>query len=134
MYRNAPDAIWETSLVEWGMRAAFQHSASEWWQGYLDRGYESFKGKAANLAHKGLERLTAACPSVKLITQNVDGLHSGCPQDQLVEVHGRLGLLKCITDGLVDARAGARAPVLVRVRVLVMVPVNVTLRCIPHPK
>lgn len=36
-----------------------------------------------------------------LITQNVDALHlrSGVPADRLVEVHGRLGLHKCITPG-----------------------------------
>lgn len=39
VYRHAPDAIWETSLMEWGTRAAFQQSPSAWWQGFLDRGY-----------------------------------------------------------------------------------------------
>lgn len=33
------------------------------------------------------------------MTQNVDGLHGEYPNEQLVEIHGRLGMLKCISEG-----------------------------------
>lgn len=36
---------------------------------------------------------------MKLVTQNVDGLHGEYPNEQLVEIHGRLGMLKCISEG-----------------------------------
>lgn len=100
VYRHAPDAIWETSMVEWGTREAFLRDPSVWWAGYLDRGYESFRnGRTSNAAHAALAKLARAVPSLKVVTQNVDGLHDGCPPEQLVEVHGRLGLLKCVAEG-----------------------------------
>ena len=101
-----------------GTREAFLRDPAAWWQGYLDRGYESFKGRSPNPAHVAMAELTQGLPAVKVdlgapdyhayhyyvhhlqvVTQNVDGLHDGVPSEQLVEVHGRLGLNKCIRDG-----------------------------------
>ena len=55
-----------------------------------------------NGGHLALTELTALerC-NVRVITQNIDGLHgdSGLPEERLVEVHGRCGLFKCVSAG-----------------------------------
>ena len=61
---------------------------------------ESFK---PNAGHEALASICKAYPkTTKLITQNIDGLHShshgAIPQDQLIEIHGFHGAFKCYTD------------------------------------
>lgn len=89
--------------MEWGTRRHFLRDPTAWWRVFVDRGYANFANRAANAAHDALGRLARRLESVRVITQNVDGLHAGSipavPAERLAEVHGRLGLLKCVADG-----------------------------------
>lgn len=48
----------------------------------------------ANAGHVALAEILQDNPNVRMITQNVDGLHP--PSNRLIEAHGRLGLYKCL--------------------------------------
>lgn len=99
VYRHAPDAIWETSLREWGTRAAFASDPVGWWRGYEDRGYARLTSARPNAGHDAVAALTRHYPTMCVVTQNVDGLHWCVPAAQLVEVHGTAHRLKCIASG-----------------------------------
>lgn len=80
-----------------------------------ERGVHEGGGKAPrhrpNPGHESLARLASFAGSeCRIITQNVDGLHSATShvwnaRDRLIEAHGRLGLYKCIpeTDSETDS-------------------------------
>lgn len=103
------DGVWAKWVLDWGTRDAFLADPRAWWNkfwipahvvaepGSLDeRAYDPSGG------HYAVAELAASPHSnVKVITQNIDGLHgrSGLPSDRLVEVHGRSGLFKCVTPG-----------------------------------
>jgi NAD-dependent SIR2 family protein deacetylase len=99
VYRHAPDAIWETSLKEWGTRAAFARDARAWWSGYRSRGYESLMTAKPNKGHDAVAAVAQRFPTACVVTQNVDGLHCAVPPQQRVEVHGTAHRLKCINAG-----------------------------------
>jgi NAD-dependent SIR2 family protein deacetylase len=48
----------------------------------------------ANAGHVALAEILEENPNIRMITQNVDGLHP--PSNRLIEAHGRLGLYKCL--------------------------------------
>ena len=48
-----------------------------------------------NGAHRSLARLEAAGVVRSLITQNVDGLHSAAGSREVVDLHGRLDIVRC---------------------------------------
>lgn len=96
LYRSAPDAVWEKNMVEWGTRECFLKDPSAWWEVFCDRGYAGFATKRPNPGHAAIAAIAQRWADAVVVTQNVDGLHSAVPQNQLAEAHGRLGLFKCI--------------------------------------
>jgi NAD-dependent SIR2 family protein deacetylase len=53
----------------------------------------------ANAAHRGLARLEEGGVVVGLITQNVDGLHQAGGSRRILELHGSLAYVVCLTCG-----------------------------------
>ncbi|QVJ00481.1 Sir2 family NAD-dependent protein deacetylase [Nocardiopsis eucommiae] len=55
-----------------------------------------------NAAHRALADLAAAGRLHALVTQNIDGLHqrAGVPEDEVIEVHGTMLRVMCMTCGL----------------------------------
>lgn len=49
-----------------------------------------------NAAHRALARLEAARVVQLLITQNVDGLHTAAGSRNVIDLHGRLALVRCM--------------------------------------
>ena len=103
-YRGEADSVWENTLVQWGQRKTFLQSPRKWWDSFwLPKHWLAHveTERRPNAAHYALSKVAADAPAVKLLTQNVDGLHlkSGMPPAQHVEAHGRLGLHKCISEG-----------------------------------
>ena len=103
-YRGEADSVWENTLVQWGQRKTFLQSPRKWWDSFwLPKHWLAHveTERRPNAAHYALSKVAADAPAVKLLTQNVDGLHlkSGIPPAQHVEAHGRLGLHKCISEG-----------------------------------
>lgn len=62
---------------------------------------ESFLQAKPNEVHYAIGMLCQGSPErFRCVTQNVDRLHSkaGCPKDQLIEVHGKIGIYRCSDD------------------------------------
>ena len=90
------DGVWAKFVLEWGTRQAFLDNPREWWNQFWipahvvaepgstrERTYEPSGGHFALS-----EIVSAAHTNVRVITQNIDGLHarSGMPADHLIEV------------------------------------------------
>jgi NAD-dependent SIR2 family protein deacetylase len=58
-----------------------------------------------NLAHVGLARLETRGRVVRVVTQNVDGLHQKAGSRRVIELHGRLDTVECLGCGARLARA-----------------------------
>ena len=73
-----------------------------------------------NAAHLALARLAASPISTTVITQNIDGLHqrAGTPEDRVLELHGTMYAVVCVScqertqmaDALARVRAGEADP------------------------
>jgi NAD-dependent deacetylase len=73
-----------------------------------------------NAAHLALARLAASSVGTTVITQNIDGLHqrAGLPADQVLELHGTMYAVVCVScnqrtamaDALARVRAGETDP------------------------
>ena len=103
------NGVWAKWVTEWGTRAAFLADPQSWWNKFwipahvvaepgstIERQYAPSGGHFAIAEIANHEQT-----NVKVITQNIDGLHhaAGLPSDMLVEVHGRGGLYKCVRIG-----------------------------------
>jgi NAD-dependent deacetylase len=96
---RGPTGVWTHHIWTNSTREAFRRDPLHWYNdfwlpclGTLQRG--SIK---PNAGHEALEVLLRRFPfNLKMITQNVDGLHP--PGTHTIEAHGRLGLFKCIPD------------------------------------
>ena len=59
-------------------------------------GWRRFRHAAPNGAHRALARLEAAGKSALLVTQNVDRLHQAAGSRDVLDLHGRLDLVRCM--------------------------------------
>src|SRR5947207_7684353 len=66
-----------------------------------------------NRAHTALADLARSGLVTSVITQNIDGLHqkAGTPQDRVIELHGTMFSVVCVSCGDRSPMAGALAPV-----------------------
>ncbi len=81
--------------------AEFTGSAAarrRYWAGSL-RGWPRVRDARANAAHLALARLEDAGRVVRLVTQNVDGLHQRAGSRRVVDLHGRLDTVECLACG-----------------------------------
>jgi NAD-dependent deacetylase len=77
-------------------------------------------GAEPNAAHLALARLARTAAGTQVITQNIDGLHqmAGTPPDQVLELHGTMHAVVCVScadrtamaDALARVRAGEADP------------------------
>jgi NAD-dependent SIR2 family protein deacetylase len=79
-----------------------------YWAGSL-RGWPRARDARANPAHLALARLERAGRVVRLVTQNVDGLHQRAGSRRVVDLHGRLDLVECLGCGAVVHREDVQA-------------------------
>jgi NAD-dependent SIR2 family protein deacetylase len=68
-------------------------------------GWPRFAAARPNAAHLALARLEDAGVVQGVITQNVDGLHQAAGSRRVVELHGSLGMVRCLECGEGVARA-----------------------------
>ncbi|MEO6169879.1 MAG: NAD-dependent protein deacetylase, partial [Lysobacter sp.] len=59
-------------------------------------GWPSVAGALPNRAHGALVRLEAEGRLSALVTQNVDGLHSRAGHKEVIDLHGRIGVVVCL--------------------------------------
>ncbi|MDX6308195.1 MAG: hypothetical protein QOI06_1241 [Nocardioidaceae bacterium] len=60
-------------------------------------GWRSFRAAEPNLAHRSLARLEQAGRVGLLVTQNVDGLHQAAGSRRVIDLHGRLDRVVCMS-------------------------------------
>jgi NAD-dependent SIR2 family protein deacetylase len=75
-------------------------------------GWERFKTARPNAAHRALAALEAAGPLRGVITQNVDRLHHDAGSRRVVELHGALAEVRCLSCGALEPRAELQARLL----------------------
>jgi NAD-dependent SIR2 family protein deacetylase len=61
------------------------------------RGWPAFRDAAPNAAHHALAALEVSGRVRALVTQNVDGLHQQAGQSQVIELHGSLARVVCLS-------------------------------------
>jgi NAD-dependent SIR2 family protein deacetylase len=59
-------------------------------------GWQRFGRAQPNAAHRALARLEATGRSELVLTQNVDRLHQAAGNDRVIDLHGRLDLVRCM--------------------------------------
>jgi len=67
-------------------------------------GWARFRGAQPNAAHDALAAMEAAGALVGVITQNVDRLHTVAGSRRIVELHGALDEVRCLTCGTLESR------------------------------
>jgi NAD-dependent SIR2 family protein deacetylase len=75
-----------------------------YWAGSL-RGWPRVRDARPNPAHVALARLEAAGRVTRIVTQNVDGLHTKAGSRRVLDLHGRLDLVECLDCGAHVGRA-----------------------------
>ena len=73
-----------------------------WARSYL--GWRQIAGARPNAGHHAVADLQASGLVDGIITQNVDGLHQAAGAADVIELHGGLDLVVCLTCGLRDTR------------------------------
>ncbi len=79
-----------------------------YWAGSL-RGWPRVRDARANPAHLALARLERAGRVVRLVTQNVDGLHQRAGSRRVIDLHGRLDHVECLDCGALLDREDVQA-------------------------
>ncbi len=68
-------------------------------------GWRHFGRARPNVAHHALAHLEAGGRVRMLVTQNVDGLHQAAGSQAVIDLHGRLDRVRCMSCGHLDTRA-----------------------------
>jgi NAD-dependent SIR2 family protein deacetylase len=102
-FRHSEDAVWSGDVWTSATREVFRRNPLSWWNNFWLQSFPlAFQGYSANAGHEAIAEIcNNAKGQVKVLTQNVDGLHQSTVEkwnweENLVEAHGRLGLYKCI--------------------------------------
>jgi NAD-dependent SIR2 family protein deacetylase len=69
-----------------------------YWAGSL-RGWPRVRDARPNAAHRALAALEAAGRVLRVVTQNVDGLHQRAGSRRVSDLHGRLDVVECLACG-----------------------------------
>jgi NAD-dependent deacetylase sirtuin 4 len=77
---------------------------ARYWRRSLE-GWPRFSAAAPNAGHAAVARLEHAALTTGVVTQNVDGLHQRAGASDVVELHGTLSRVRCLSCGAHVARA-----------------------------
>mmetsp|Transcript_20574 Transcript_20574/g.28868 ORF Transcript_20574/g.28868 Transcript_20574/m.28868 type:complete len:359 (-) Transcript_20574:96-1172(-) len=101
-YRSSKGSIWDKFVTSWGTRKKFLEDPLAWWNQFWLKTHETptFLNAKPNPGHCAIAHIIQKS-NTRLITQNIDRLHSACMCNttKLVQVHGCLGYYKCVHDG-----------------------------------
>jgi NAD-dependent deacetylase len=98
-YRGSSDAVWSNFVQDFATRKKFLMDPLSWYNEFwLPTHYKTEYLKAeTNCGHDALAYICKHYPNACVITQNVDGLHKGIDDKQLIEVHGNMHAgFKCV--------------------------------------
>jgi NAD-dependent SIR2 family protein deacetylase len=74
-------------------------------------GWKRIGGASPNAAHRALAALEAAGVVTLTVTQNVDGLHQRAGTRNIVDLHGRLAEVECLTCKCISSRAALQGEI-----------------------
>ena len=77
-------------------------------------GYQTLSFARPNPSHDALARLERSGRITGLITQNVDGLHGAAGSERLIELHGNIHFVRCLSCGDRTSRAALQDELLSR--------------------
>src|SRR3954449_12155943 len=97
-YRDADGGWKRTQPVRFQAFIADDATRRRYWARSLI-GWRRFGQALPNDAHHALARLEASGRSQMLLTQNVDRLHQSAGHRQVIDLHGRLDLVRCMGCG-----------------------------------
>jgi NAD-dependent SIR2 family protein deacetylase len=94
-YRDA-DGEWKrVQPVTYQAFMAAESTRRRYWARSM-LGWRRFRRAQPNATHRALAALEAMGRSELLLTQNVDGLHQAAGSSRVVDLHGRLDLVRCM--------------------------------------
>lgn len=103
-YRDHAGAWKRSPPMQWQL---FRSSAAArrryWARSFV--GWPRVFAARPNVAHEALARLGEAEPGLRLVTQNVDGLHQRAGSAGVIDLHGRLDRVLCLGCGVVEPRS-----------------------------
>ena len=94
-YRDADGAWKRTPPVMFQAFMGDERTRRRYWARSL-LGWQTMAHARPGAAHEALARLEAAGRVELVLTQNVDGLHQRAGNRQVVDLHGRLDLVRCM--------------------------------------
>lgn len=112
-YRDA-DGSWKRSPpVTLQAFLAAEHTRKRYWARSLV-GWRRMRAARPNDAHRSLAALDRMDRVERLITQNVDGLHQAAGSRNVIDLHGRVDVVRCLSCGKRSPRAQVQAALLAR--------------------
>ena len=94
---RGPQGVWKTRQpVYYDDFMTSETARIEYWD-YKLEGFESYRDAQPNVVHTAIVKLERAGKLEKVVTQNIDGLHSraGTSDEMLVEMHGSNREVEC---------------------------------------
>lgn len=98
-FRDAQTGLWaQYRPEELASPEAFARDPDTVWQWYRWR-RQKVAAAQPNAGHEALATLEARLPDLRLVTQNVDGLHRRAGHRDVVEFHGNIDVNRCHREG-----------------------------------
>jgi NAD-dependent deacetylase len=82
--------------IEQALSGDMLHRRPELTWKYLLQVERACRGAGYNLAHKLIAEIERIKPQSWVLTQNIDGFHRAAGTQQLIEIHGKVGELRCL--------------------------------------
>lgn len=96
-FREAQDGLWaQYDPMEMASEAGFRRNPKLVWEWYEYR-FGMVKSARPNPGHLAIAQLEGLIPSVTVVTQNIDGLHSAAGSTTVLELHGSIERYKCMS-------------------------------------
>lgn len=110
-FRDPQDGLWARYRPEdLASPEAFERDPDTVWQWYRAR-RQTLSEITPNAGHYALARMAQSLPDLRLITQNVDGLHQEAGHPDVVEFHGNIRINRCHREGrIVDVDDAVDSP------------------------
>jgi NAD-dependent SIR2 family protein deacetylase len=110
-YRDLNGAWMRAQPIQWQAFRDSEQVRRRYWARSMV-GWPMVRSAQPNAAHRALARIQSAGRIVQLVTQNVDGLHQRAGSAGVVELHGSLDVVMCLSCGARHARADIQTQLL----------------------
>lgn len=107
-YRDGDGAWKRARPILFGTFMTDPHSRQRYWARSM-AGWQHFRRAQPNDAHRALAQLEREDRVEALVTQNVDRLHQAAGSRDVVDLHGRLDLVRCMSCGYCLPREAMQA-------------------------